>query len=151
MDTRMKEIRRILLGRYSISKDGRISAGEPGQIRVIQGFSAGWGSLHIFGISKKSRKIRLAGKAGKEKLAELMKTIGRAVDLEQDHESAACLCSFKMAAPVLLTASSKDDIVEICAYTARDGFSWLTSRTAINRFVKRLIGKKEKNEKKKKR
>lgn len=151
MDARMKEIRRILLGRYAISADGRISAGEQGGSRVIQGFSAGWGSLHIFGISKKNRKCRLTGNVGKEKLAELMKTMGRAVDLEEDPESAACLCDFKMTAPVLLTASSKGDTVEICAYTARDGFSWLTTRRAINRFVKNLTCKKGKTEKKKKR
>lgn len=122
MNSREREIRRVLMGLTRTEEDGRLCAAEPGFHPEFLGFREGGDVVRIFGMM--SRTIRYETKAGAAKTLnaarESMSRIGLAVSLREQPETAACLCRFLLTRPALLVfALEEDGSPVLTAWTGR--------------------------------
>lgn len=138
MDSRKKEIRRILLGRLALTEDGRLTADRTDRRIRFQGLVNGWGAVRFLGVAHRERNYQLADEASAKEAGQILSRMGRAVELRETPEASACLCRFFMAPPVLVTVETEGKRLRVAAFTGRDPLAPLLCRRALNGFEQEL-------------
>ncbi|MBR2716139.1 MAG: hypothetical protein IKP17_05085 [Oscillospiraceae bacterium] len=133
-----KEIRSILMGRTVLLEDGRLAVPEPGAFLVPVGVTDGAGAVRFFGIRGTTR--RYTGESGEEDLLpaarDRMGSLGRALYLREQPETAACLIRYLLTKPAVLTFRREEGQWALTAWTGRGLLSWISRLRALAAFEK---------------
>ena len=140
MTVELKEIRSVLLGRTTLTEDGRITPVQKGEFHISAGVGDGAGAVRILGIAHRSCcfETKLKRESVNEKAKVCMKEIGRSVLLHQQPETAACLIRYVLTRPAVLTFRYIDDVPTLTAWAGRGIAGWLSLRRAIGAFERSL-------------
>ncbi|MBR3059606.1 MAG: hypothetical protein IKS05_04605 [Oscillospiraceae bacterium] len=135
-----REIRRVLLGKTLLQENGRLTSMGPGDRRLPLGIGDGAGAVRFLGVGGKSRRLetKLREPAVKNKAAEIMKDIGRGLDLREQPDTVACLIRYVLTRPALLTFRYMEGVPVLTAWAGRGLTGWISRRRALRAFRARL-------------
>ena len=140
MTVGLKEIQSVLLGRITLTEDGRITPVQKGTFHLLAGIGDGAAAVRFFGIARRSRcfATKLESDAVNEAVRKRMQDIGRGVLLRQQPDTVACLIRYVLTRPAVLTFRYVGDVPTLTAWTGRGLFGWLSLRRALRAFEKSL-------------
>jgi len=140
MTVELKEIKSVLLGRTTLTEDGRITAVQKGEFHLSTGVGDGAVAVRFWGIAKRSRcyETKLEPNKAKEAAAQSMREIGRGVFLRRQPDTVACLIRYVLTRPTVLTFRYIDEIPTLTVWTGRGLIGLISLRRAMNAFEKGL-------------
>ena len=140
MTVELKELRNVLLGRTTLTEDGRITPVQKGEFRVSAGVGDGAVAVRFWGIAKHSCcfETKLEPDAVNEAARKSMQEIGRGVSLRWQPDTVACLIRYVLTRPTVLTFRYIDNIPTLTAWSGRGIPGWLSLRRAVKAFDKGL-------------
>ena len=139
----LREVKKILLGKYAPMEDGRICASGNGWI-TPQGINDGARATIFFGVKQKRFVYKTKLKTSKQalfKAAAAMREIGRAWYRETAPEACASYVRSVLFRPVVLRfnpCEGKENVLELYAYCGRSPLAFLSIRRVVSRFDKAL-------------
>ena len=140
-DPKKEEIRRALLGKAVIAEDGRLAVIPEGDYTHIPlGIGDGAGAVRFFGVMRRMRRYKTKDGSARvmKAAAESMKHIGRALALQEQPQTVACLIRYILTRPAALTFAYENGAPVLTAWTGRGLTGWLSIRRAIRAFERRL-------------
>lgn len=140
-DPKKEEIRRALLGKTVIAGDGRLAVIPDGDYTHIPlGVGDGAGAVRFFGMMQRTRRYKTKDSSVRvmKAAAESMKHIGRALALQEQPQTIACLIRYVLTRPAVLSFAYENGVPVLTAWTGRGLTGWLSIRRAIRAFERRL-------------
>lgn len=135
-----KEIREALLGDL-VSMDRRLVVSGMRRVKYRNGLREGFGSVLIMGVmcSRRWYMTKKSAKQIRELAVKAMQDMGRMMILQSLPEAEAVYCTYLLNHPAILTfTQSRDGIIEVAAYSARDLSGMLAAYRTLNRFQKAM-------------
>ena len=134
-----KEIKRALLGKIEPTADGRLTVCPVGQLWTL-GVGDGATAVRLLGVARRARCYET--KQGEAKVlktaADCMLHVGRALVLQEQPQTPACLCRYLLTRPVVLTFRFEEGVPVLTAWTGRGLTGWISQRRAIRAFEAHL-------------
>ena len=137
MDSRAKEIRRILTGFITYEMDGTVITAARNLFELqTDGIFSGSDSARLLGlhIVKHQYKIKNNISTAHETCIKAFNTVGARVHLYTAPDALTVLCHLLWFNPLVLTLEAQDDQLLLCVYTARS----LTAAWGVKLLRKRL-------------
>ena len=137
MDSRTKEIRRILTGLITYEMDGTVITAAKSLLELqTDGIFSGSDNARLLGLRVVKHQYRIKNNipTAHETCMKAFNTVGARVHLYTAPDALAVLCHLLWFNPLVLTLEAQDDQLLLCVYTARS----LTAAWGVKLLRKRL-------------